>query len=105
MSARPKFVGQRKWQRCPRNEAREEVATQGPRKHRQTGGRDASIVSNETRMTIQEKRPRALEFRRMLMTLRKLLVSSNQQFAQGQEHRQMMSKVNEGYRLLFRNIK
>lgn len=33
-----------------------------------------SIVSNETGMMIQEKRPWALEFRRLLATLRKLLV-------------------------------
>lgn len=51
-----------------------------------------SIVSNETGMMIQEKRPRALEFRRLLATLRKLLVRGDQQFAQGQGDRWGMRK-------------
>ena len=49
----------------------------------------------------QEKRPWALEFRRMLTTLRKLLVRGNQKFAQGQGDRSVMRKITEECKLLF----
>mgnify|MGYP007134341911 CR=1 FL=1 len=68
-----------------------------------TGSRDMSTVFNETGMMkmTQEKRPWALEFRRMLTTLRKLLVRGNQKFAQGQGDRSVMRKVTEECKLLF----
>lgn len=47
------------------------VTAQNPRMHWMTSGRNVSIVSNETRVIIQDKRPWALEFRRMQTAPRK----------------------------------